>query len=377
MQSFAEAARLHARQRHQRELGFDHQSIRVVDQILDNERESGDPEDFHSIGLCYGSWLGELAKRHFSASWTGMHEPHPPRLRVAGLLCSPIDAVLGRLRNDRFPPLVARWEEMNQWHEEFRAAAVDATSHNGEAWDELATDPRFAAGVERNGPRLDAEAARAALDPWLAELPLPGTRLLCLAAGGGTHSLIHAEAGFQVTVVDVSPRMLAIDREIAARRQLPIKAVLASMDHLATLGDSSFDAVLQPVSTCYVADVVSVYREVARVLRVGGLYVVQHKQPASMQSSGVADRDGYRILHQSRPGQPIRGGAEDPHLERGAVEFLHPLGELLGGLCHSGFVIEDFQEPPRGDAWAASGSAAHRASFLPPYLKIKARRVTS
>jgi hypothetical protein len=47
----------------------------------------------------------------------------------------------------------------------------------------------------------------------------------------------------------------------------------------------------------------------------------------------------------------------------------------VGGLCRSGFVIEDFQEPPRADAWAAVGTDQHRACYLPPYLKIKARRL--
>jgi hypothetical protein len=31
-------------------------------------------------------------------------------------------------------------------------------------------------------------------------------------------------------------------------------------------------------------------------------------------------------------------------------------------------------QPPRGDALAPPGSPGHRAWFLPPYLRIKARR---
>lgn len=42
--------------------------------------------------------------------------------------------------------------------------------------------------------------------------------------------------------------------------------------------------------------------------------------------------------------------------EYGTVEFVHTLDELLGGLCRSGFIIEDIQEPPRGDAWAPTNS---------------------
>ena len=64
----------------------------------------------------------------------------------------------------------------------------------------------------------------------------------------------------------------------------------------------------------------------------------------------------------------------DEHLEPGTTEFIHPLETLLGELCRSGFIIEAVTEPPRGDAWAAPGSLAHRACYLSPYLKVKARR---
>ena len=58
------------------------------------------------------------------------------------------------------------------------------------------------------------------------------------------------------------------------------------------------------------------------------------------------------------------------------VETIHSIDSLVGGLCRCGFVVEDVVEPPHADAWAAEGTPEHRAQFLPPYLKIKARRRT-
>jgi hypothetical protein len=74
-------------------------------------------------------------------------------------------------------------------------------------------------------------------------------------------------------------------------------------------------------------------------------------------------------------GLPLPAVEDRDHREAGTQEFLHPLSELVGGLCRSGFVIEDLNEPCLGDAWAPRGSSAHRAAFLPPYLKLKARRI--
>jgi hypothetical protein len=65
---------------------------------------------------------------------------------------------------------------------------------------------------------------------------------------------------------------------------------------------------------------------------------------------------------------------ESPHREPGTLEFLHRWEDLLGGLCRAGFVIEDLLEPLHATAEAAAGTFAHRSRYLPPYVRIKARR---
>ena len=64
--------------------------------------------------------------------------------------------------------------------------------------------------------------------------------------------------------------MLALDEQAAGTHSFAIKVVEASMDDLSMLPAASFEIVIQPVSTCYVPDILKVYREVARVLVTGG-----------------------------------------------------------------------------------------------------------
>jgi SAM-dependent methyltransferase len=373
MRPYAEAAVMHARQVHDLAIGLRSEDMAIVDRILDRQREHHDHTDDQLLALCYGSWFGETAVEQWGAHWVGLHEPHPPRLSVDGFLCSPVEAVAARLQGDA-TPLAQRWQELTQWIANRRQSACNAAAGNAAAWDELATDPRFHTDPRELQPPPDAAAAQAAIDPWLSELPLPGSRLLLLAAGGGTHSLLHAVAGFDVTVVDRSQRMLAIDQRAAQQFGLAIDIQALALQDLSPLAPESFDAVVQPVSSCYVPDLASIYRQVARVLRPRGLYIAQHKQPGSLQASGSAAGD-YRIRFPAFAGLPVvREGRTDEHLEPGTTEFIHPLETLLGELCRSGFVIEDLTEPPRGDAWAAVGSPPHRACYLPPYLKVKARR---
>ena len=131
-----------------------------------------------------------------------------------------------------------------------------------------------------------------------------------LAAGGGRQSALYAAAGAIVTVVDLSPEMLARDREVAKDRGFSIRAVEASMEDLSALGEAQFDLVAQPVSTCYVPNVAKVYREVARVTVDGGLYISQHKQPASLQADVRPSSRGYEIIqpyYRSSPLPPASG----------------------------------------------------------------------
>jgi SAM-dependent methyltransferase len=248
---------------------------------------------------------------------------------------------------------------------------------NRRAWDERAARRDWHA---ETATATDFHEPLAAVDNlgWLGG-NVRDKRLLCLAAGGGKHSVLFAAAGALVTVVDLSPRMLELDRRLAAERGLSVRVVEASMNDLSALPAAGFDIVIQPVSTCYVPDVLAVYREVARVTAPGALYISQHKQPASLQAEVLPSGRGYLIsesyYYRSGPLPPVMPGCL--HREADTVEFLHRWEELLGGLCRSGFVIEDLVEPRHADPLAAPGTFEHRCGYLPPFVTLKARRAAN
>jgi len=246
--------------------------------------------------------------------------------------------------------------------------------HNRRAWDERVKRGDWHTETAREKDFTDPLAA---VDDcgWIGG-NVRGKRVLCLAAGGGKHSLLFAAAGAVVTVVDLSPCMLEADRRLAAERGLDVKAVEASMDDLSMLPEAAFDMVIQPVSTCYVPDVLAVYREVARVTAPGGLYVSQHKQPASLQAEVLPAGRGYVLsepYYRSGLLPPVIEGCL--HREAGTMEFLHRWEELIGGMCRAGFVIEDLVEPRHGNVRAEPGTFKHRSAFVPPFVTMKARRV--
>jgi ubiquinone/menaquinone biosynthesis C-methylase UbiE len=262
-----------------------------------------------------------------------------------------------------------------------QAARVSALQANQRCYDSL-----VAAEVALCRPATDAELADplGTLDPigWLGG-SVRGKRLLCLAAGGGRQSAIYATAGADVTVVDLSPAMLELDRQVARQRKLTIRVVQASMDRLDALAEGSFDVVVHPVSTCYLPDVTPVFKEVARVLVPGGIYISQHKSPLNLQASHRRDASGHYQIRQSYYRDSPIPPPTDPSAatkrlrEPGAIEYLHRLEQLIGGICRSGMVIEDFIEPMHIEPDAPADSFADRARFIAPYLRVKARRTPS
>jgi SAM-dependent methyltransferase len=252
---------------------------------------------------------------------------------------------------------------------------------NARAWNRLA----------REGAALASPAPDEAFDDprrWIGGggpsgrswLParLDGLKVLCLAAGGGRHGPVYAAAGAAVTVVDLSSAMLELDRAVAAERRLSLVTLQSSMDDLAGLASGAFDIVIHPVSTCYLPDVEPVFREVARVTRTGGLYLSQHKSPSSLQATlrpGVSGR--YEIVSPAQPAGPLGEAPPSPLRESGTLEFVHTLSAIVGGICRAGFVVEDCFEPEHARPDSEPGSFPHRCGFLPPYLRLLARRGTA
>jgi ubiquinone/menaquinone biosynthesis C-methylase UbiE len=244
---------------------------------------------------------------------------------------------------------------------------------NKRAWNQLASSGSLFAKVASDAQIADPLRT---LDgrSWLPK-SLHNKKVLCLASGGGWQAILYAAAGANVTVVDISDEMLRLDDQEASRRGLNVTTVQASMNDLSALGDANFDVVHQPVSTCYVPCVRAVYREVARVIRDDGIYISQHKQPTSLQISHRSERQQFVIGVEYYHEGPVPRQTDESYRESGTAEYLHRWEDLVGGLCQTGFVIEDLCEPARADYSADVSHYGYRGRYVPPYLRMKARRL--
>ncbi len=246
-------------------------------------------------------------------------------------------------------------------------------AHNRQAWNQMAGNSHVLASPvgdeEMRNPLRTVDPAG-----WLPET-IEGWSVLCLAAGGGRHGPLYAAAGGNVTVVDFSPAMLELDRQVASQRRLNIRIFESSMDALEMLGNGEFDLVIHPVSTCYLPRLDKLFPEIARVTRPGGLYISQHKQPINLQASLQTFTGHYVVEHAYYDRGPVPTAKQPSKLrEPNTREFAHSWSSILGGICRSGFAVEDVTEPNHAKADSLPGSFGHRCYFVAPYIRIKARK---
>lgn len=108
----------------------------------------------------------------------------------------------------------------------------------------------------------------------LGFINLPGrARVLDVACGAGHTGLHLASLGHNVTCADLSPAMLERAREGAASRNLTIETKSHAAESM-PYGDGEFDLVTCRVAPHHFSSPAQFVREVARVLRPGGWFLL-------------------------------------------------------------------------------------------------------
>lgn len=231
----------------------------------------------------------------------------------------------------------------NQRYQDVNAATIDRWVAEGWEWGRPVDHQTYRRAAEGDWSLL-LTPTKPVPRSWYP--PLKGAQVLGLASGGGQQMPILTAAGARCTVLDYSPAQLEAERQVAAREGYGINIVRADMTEPLPFADASFDLVINPVSLCYVREVEPIWREVARVLRPGGVLLAGLDTGLNY----VIDEAEQRIVH-GLPFDPLANPALMAELEAedDGVQFSHTLDELLGGLLRAGFAIDDLFEDVNGE----------------------------
>lgn len=253
----------------------------------------------------------------------------------------------------------------------------EAARYNQERWRALA---QANALFTRPQTDLDVTQARARVDPQGRYGDLQGKSVLCLASGGGQQSVAFGLLGAHVTVTDLSEEQLERDRRMAQHYGLNIVIQQSDMRDLSQLAPDTFDIVFHPYSINFVPDATTVFAQIQRVIKRGGLYDFMCANPFA---AGVRERDwngqGYTVKQPYVQGQRIDYEDEEWVYDRDQniavpppVEYRHTLSTLISGLVRHGFLIANVHEVGAYEASIAAdpGTWDHFTAVFPPWLSL-------
>jgi ubiquinone/menaquinone biosynthesis C-methylase UbiE len=204
--------------------------------------------------------------------------------------------------------------------------------------------------------------------------PLVGSKVLCLASGGGQQAPIFAALGADVTLLDASPKQLGQDQRVAAREGLQISLTQGDMADLSALETSSFDLIFNPVSTLFVPDLQPIWQGCHRVLKTKGLLMTGFMNPDEfIFDADAIDNKGTFVVKHPLPyveHETLSAGELEEYKDQKRMfHFSHSMEAQLGGLLQAGFVVTGFYEDRRSDE--DNNPIRH---YMPSFYVVKAQK---
>lgn len=213
--------------------------------------------------------------------------------------------------------------------------------------DGLVADPARLTSVARRDLEL--------LRPHLPAGGLDGLDLCHLQCHIGTDTLSLARLGARCTGVDLSPVSLRVARELADRAGVPIRYVEANVLDAADAVGESFDVVYTSTGTiCWVHDLRLWARQVAALLRPGGVFFLRDSHPFV---NTMADDDAS-VMDVTNRYFPLPSGRAHTYEDAstytdGDVTLIdqprnyawpHSVAEILGSLLGDGLRVLEVSE---------------------------------
>jgi len=164
-----------------------------------------------------------------------------------------------------------------------------------------------------------------------------GKDVLEVACGGGQSAVHLATMGARVTAIDFSKAQLEHARAFARSEKASVRFLEADAQDLSMLDDGSFDIAFSAYALGFVEDIRRTFREVARVLRPGGLFAFSWMSPLF----AITEERGLLVKRSYFDRTPIvfeeKEGTE--------VDFHRTYGDWHRALTDAEFVVTDIVEP--------------------------------
>jgi SAM-dependent methyltransferase len=171
-----------------------------------------------------------------------------------------------------------------------------------------------------------------------------GKAVLEIGCGAGQCSRWALARGARPVGIDVSRRQLQHSRRIDQEHEVVVPTVCASAARL-PFGDETFDVVFSAFGALqFVADAPALVRDVARVLRPGGVFAFSVTHPTRWMFPDDPGEEGL-VASQSYWDRTPYVEVDDETGVTRYVEHHRTIGDWVAALARSGFVLTDLHEP--------------------------------
>lgn len=237
------------------------------------------------------------------------------------------------------------------------------------------------AGYKKYGDAYRRNLFNPALFPLIGNVK--GKRVLDAGCGTGYMSRILAERGAKVTGVDLSKRFIEICENYEKNEPRGIKYFQADLGRMPRIAASQFDLVVSIYVLCDVRDHVRAIKEISRVMKKNGRFLMLIEHPCFSWQSGGWIRmpvDSHRV--EDMPYLKI-----DKYFRKGTLEgtwgklpvlltFYRPLSDYFHAMKKHGLVVLDLIEPrPIKKALRDRPAEWDREDRIPPVLIIEAKKL--
>ena len=194
---------------------------------------------------------------------------------------------------------------------------------------------------------------------------LAGRRVLEFGGGAAQGGRWCAARGAQVVSSDLSAGMLATARRLDARTDGPAPPLVQADATRLPFADESFDIVFSAYgATPFVADSAGLMRELARVLRPGGLLAFSTSHPIRWAFPDLPGPEGLTAdgsYFDERPYVEATWG------EASYVEHHRTMGHRIAEIIDAGLVLQALHEPewPQDNTETWGGWSPLRGAHLP------------
>jgi ubiquinone/menaquinone biosynthesis C-methylase UbiE len=218
--------------------------------------------------------------------------------------------------------------------------------------------------------------------PFEDELKLLGNikekKILEIGCGGAQCGIAMAKKGAKVIGIDISEKQLEFARELAKKNKANVTFYQGDVRKLNQIKSKSQDIVFSAWALFYIDDLKSCFKEVHRVLKPNGVFVLSMPHPIyfTLNPKTLKLEKSY-----FKTGKYVKIEKWMDGKEHKFVSYKHTVSDLINLFIKTDFQIEEVIEPdsrkhyPKDPWYNIWEFTPELMAYVPPTIIFKARKV--